>query len=476
MAQKLESIVINERETEPLSEYVIDFLFNLNKECAYLDYKWFLDFSTKSDDFIKTIKHFLAFANHGGGWLLLGWKQNEQNKAIPEGLPETYYADQSIIQEKINSYIDQPMEVHYKEFEKYVDSCKRRYAIIFIPPSTCKLVPNKDGIIRYQDGKERIVFRKGDLFFRRGSQSIIPSSSEMSLIEERICKEDYRLSVLSGEPDDITETLYSNLFPLVKYPKWVYLAKKKDYDSSLIHKLLKQEKIFPYWIPKYREYENNIVIFENLEEPTNSYRKLVDTSTIKKESFLEWLIDTDKKRVVVSLLNKEMIHYCINHGLYYFKNKNKFFYPCEDSTVRYETWISKSGRKSTRQVANKAYASQLNQSVYYHHCFDGSFIEIDDTDFCYQIVPSFLLTTDGKKPISSFEAGTFITRLAYSQYNDKYLNNILFWRYKLSEGESIVINDYIEISPDPLTVKLNKGIMTDLPSNVLSEDEDGDYS
>ena len=453
----LPMITINERETDPLSEYVSDFLFGLKKECAYLDYKWFIDLSKNSEDFAKTMKHVLAFSNYGCGWIMLGWKEIDKTLK-PVGLPENFSADQAVIQEKVNSYLEKPLEVHYKEFYKEVDNVKKRFALIFIPPSKEKLIPIKDGVLKAGE-KLKTMFTKGELLFRRGSQSINPSEDEISYIENRIKDYNYKLSVLSGEPDLIEETLYSNLFEVIKMPEFVYLGKKKEIDNVSIKVFLKSERIFPEWIFKFLEYAGQIVLFENLENSENPYRKIVDVNSIKKERVTEWLSDVDKKKIIISLLKKELLHLCFEKDLFYFEYKNQFFFPAiKDTDERAIEWLSKTGRKSSRIVAKKSYANQINGFVYYHHCFSGNIIEIEKNKFYYEIVPSFLITRDGRRPFSNFSIGTFITRLAYSQFNDKYLNNILFWMYTVSEGSNIRINDYLEISCEPVTIKLDKGI------------------
>ena len=98
--------------------------------------------------------------------------------------------------------------------------------------------PIKDG--KYvKNNKEKIVFRKGDVFYRRGTQNIHPSQHELEIIKQRLEKENYRLSVLSGEPDEVDETVYSNLFPVTQLPEFVYTGIKKDYDNVSIKVLLK---------------------------------------------------------------------------------------------------------------------------------------------------------------------------------------------------------------------------------------------
>lgn len=472
MEQANSGVIINERETEPLSDYLIDFLFKRNKECGYLDYKWFIDLS-KDGNFVKIVRQFFAFANYGGGWLLLGWKENEKKQYIPIGLPEAFAADQAVIQDKFNAYTHEPYEIMYSEFKREIEGQKRRFALIYVPPSRELLKPKKEGLIKYPDGKSKTIFSKDEVLYRRGSKVVNPSKTEESIIESRLKKENYRHSILSGEPDKLTENLASNLFEFVKYPEYVYRAKKKDYDNVSVKVFLKQENIFPEWIFKFRDYEEDIVLFENLTDLNNPYRKLVHTDSIRKEEVKEWIKDANKKRIIVSLLYKEIVHYVINKGLFYFEDKRKFYFNC-DGESRTEKWVSRLGRSSSRQVAKKSYAQQLHQSVYYHHCFSANIVELQEDIWCLEIIPSFMLTKDGKMPLSSFKAGTFITRLAYSQVNNLYLNNILFWIYQLSLNGKICINDYIEIKTEPIEVELDIGILGDIPSQDLTKEEEQD--
>ncbi len=466
MKQAYGGIIINERETSALSDYMVDFLFNRFKECPYLDYKWFFNLE-KGSNFLKIIKHIFAFSNYGGGWILTGWKEEPKGKYQPVGHPDEYSADQAIIQEKFNAYCDEQLHLEYKEFERKINDESRRFGLLFIPPSTKILKPKKDGILTIGD-KKKNIFKKNDIYYRRGSQCIHPSKKEMNIIEKRLLDENYRQSLLSGNADNITEFLQSNLFELKKIPEYVYLGKKRELDHVSIKILLKQENIFPEWIPKFRFYKDEVVIFENLEDMDNPYRKLVDIKTIRKERISAWLENINKKNIIVSLLNKEVIHYLVNKGLFYSFEKEKFYFPCEEYS-RTEQWSSKYRKNSLRQVAKKSYANQLHQNVFYHHCVSAKIIEIQETTFCLMLVPSFLLTEDGKKPISSLKAGTFITRLAYNQFNDKYVNNILFWIDKFSNSEkNIFIRKNMVIDSKSIEVEIDKGILFDVPSTEMS--------
>ena len=332
-----------------------------------------------------------------------------------------------------------------------------------LPPSYDIIKPTKDG--KYNKGaKEKIVFKEGDLFYRRGTQSIPPSDNELRILKKRLEKENYRLSVLSGEPDEIDEIIYSNLFSVEKLPEYVYTGVKKDYDDISIKVLLKQEGVFPEFFFKFKEWSGKIVTYENLTNYNNIYRKLVKSDTIRKEPIISWIEDPDKNRIIMELLNRELIHYAMKNGMFYFRDKNKLYYPLEVEDKRREKWKSRYG-KSTRTVASKMWAEQMNRSIYCHTAFTPKFIQFDSYEFYLRIHPSFVLTGDGKYAIKGPVEGTVITRLSYNKYNSSYLNNILFWIHQLGQGKNIKIGDYLEISSQPVKIEMPVGILYDIPSS-----------
>jgi len=471
MREVVGGVVINEVEAEPLSDYVLDFLIAKKKECPYLDFKYTIHIGRKSN-FPEIAKDIFAFSNYGGGWILVGWNEEKSNQYTPEGLPGDYDVDQATLQEKFNSYSNIPLEIEYTEFTKEVNGEQKRFAALFIPPSYDILKPIKEGV--YQKGeKERVVFRRGDIFYRRGTQSIPPSPKELAIIEKRLKKENYRISVLSGEPDEVDETIYSNLFPVIKLPNFVFHGIMKDYDDVTIKVMLKQEGVFPEFYFKFTEWNRRIITFENLFDENNIYSKFVEIGTIEKEPIEIWLDDPDKNRIIVNLLNREFKHYAISKRLFYFKAKDKLYYPTFDQE-RKEDWKSRYG-KSTRTVAAKIYAEQLGRYVYWNAAFFSNFIQFEKGKFFLKILPTFILTKDGRRAIKGFTEGTVITRLSYNKYNDSFLNTILFWIYKLGNGDDIMIRDYLSISSEPLKSGVNVGILFDIPSTEFRlEIEEGE--
>ena len=475
MAKAIAGIIINEVETGPLSEYVVDYLCKSTKESPFLDFKKTID-TSRNSKFPEIAKDVFAFSNYGGGWMLLGWEEYKKNQFVPVGLPEDFELESAVFQEKFNSFVSNPIAIDYKEvrkdfshlfpkaneeFKKKVNSISDRFGIIFIPPSSKIFVPNKVGAYEKQ-GRVKTVFYPNDVFYRRGTQSIKPEKNELEIIKKRLLKEDYRLSILSGEPDEIEETIYSNLFELKEMPKYVYIGKSRGYDDVSIKTLLKQEKIFPEFYYKFKEWSGNVVTFENLSDSANPYQKLVLPETVKKELLENWIKDKNKYRVIKEILNREITHFAIGKGLWYFYKKNKLYYPSEEERRR-QRWKSRYSA-STKTVASKFYVPKLKRSLFWHTAFHADIIRFSNK-FYLRILPSFVISENGNYPVSDQIIGTIITSLSYNKYNSMYLNNVLFWSHQLGDGDDIQIKDYITISKSPVEVKTDKGIIYDIPSS-----------
>lgn len=59
-------VIINNELTDPLGDFVIDYLLSQTKETNYHDFKTILDISRNSNDFPKIIKDVYGFSNAGG--------------------------------------------------------------------------------------------------------------------------------------------------------------------------------------------------------------------------------------------------------------------------------------------------------------------------------------------------------------------------------------------------------------------------
>lgn len=468
-------VIINNEVSDPIGNYVIDYLFSQKKETTFHDFKWTLDVAKDSQDFPKIIKDVYAFSNYGGGWLVLGVKENNhadkdiKGKYVKSGLPDEYYLEDTSLQEKINAYLEEPIGIGYVEFTKTINHENRKFALVYIPPSAKLMIAKED--VKYKAGdKEKIAVLKDTVYTRRGTQSIVASDYEKELIKKRLTKEEYRLSILSGDPEEIHETIYSNLFEVTKLPDKVYLgkAKYKTFQESL-EAVKKAHPSDSHFSLKYKTYRDQIVTFANLDNPMNFHRDLVYTETIVQESVEEWLKDEDKEKIIIALLNKEVTDKAKRQGMRFDKDSKRLYYPMfPDKKERKEEWPSRYKGVMKKQVAKQKWHDKLKRIVYLHAAIRTGIMRIDDT-FYLRLNLTMIVTNDGKTPMSGMKESAIITGESYRIYNKGQLNLILFWINKLGDGADVtVIKDFV-ISNEPVQTSMETGISWDIPTSDFKQ-------
>ena len=475
MSEDKGAVIINNEVSDPIGDYVISYLLVQTKETTFHDFKWTLDVAKDSQDFPKIIKDVYAFSNYGGGWLVLGVKQNDNSdekikgKFIKSGLPEEYNLEDASLQEKINSFLDEPISIQYTEFTRTINKQERKFALVYFPPSSKMMTSKKD--VKYKVGdKEKTAVLKDTVYVRRGTQSIVASDYEKELITKRLEKEEYRLSILNGEPDEIHEVLYSNLFEVTTLPEKVYLgtALYKTFQEGL-KAIQKAHPSDPHFSLKYRNYNDKIVTFANLDNPMNVHKDLVHPDSITQESVQDWLEDEDKEKIIISLLNKEVTDKARRQGMRYDKDSSRLYYPMfPDRQERKEEWPSRYKGLMLKQVAKKKWHDKLNRFVYLHAAIRTGIIRIGTT-FYLKLNLTMIVTEDGKKPMSGMKEGAIITGETYRIYNKGQLNLILFWINKLGDGKDLLVVRDFKISNEPVKTSIETGISWDIPTSDFKQ-------
>lgn len=462
MAQR--GIIINNELTDPLGEYMIDYLLSQTKETKYLDFKSILDISKNSNDFPKIIKDVYAFSNAGGGFLVLGVRQNDHtNKDITGlfaklGLPSEFSIEQAILQEKINSYFDTPIEIGYTETFKEFYGSVRKFAIIYIPPSTKILVPPIDGMYK-EEGKRKKAFYKDVVYTRRGTQCVPAHDYELAQIKKRIKNEKYQLSIINGEPDEVKEILYSNLFEVIQLPKKIYSALLRDQTTSKTLALKMNTQLANV---VYAHYKDQIISFQNLND---THYNLTNKFDVHAELLANWTNNIDKEKIIIALLNKEVRAYTRRIGM---RCTNKTIYYPATNGYRNELWQTRYKGVQPKQVAKLMWSDQLNRKVSLHGAVKMAITKIHEK-FYLRLNPTMIITSDGKVALNDPRVNTIITSNSYNRYNKSFLNNILFWINKLGDGKNISVLPNFVISNDPIQTAIETGIEWDIPTSDLKK-------
>ena len=466
-----ENFVVSEVNVNPLGDIIMNFLIRRDREDTLVDFKETLSIA-KNSTFVKVAKDIFAFANRGGGYILLGFRERKSRAALPTnvdeeqprfqpiGLPADFLIDQADLQAKFNAYSNAPIQIGYREFKKDIGGDLRRFALIYIPASTQVLKPIRDGTYRDDNGKLKQAFSKEAILIRRGTQCLPATEEEVNWIERRAEKEGYRLSILSGQPDEISEQLYSNMFSVLQMPSTVALLDRNVFDRTVNSEAL---SIPPTLV--FRRWNDKLVTIGDISGLEARRHDTFAPSTPHDEELATWLSDEGRRRVIISVLNKELAFHARRLGMLQEPYSQKFYYSC-DGEYRNETWVTSRGRSSTLKVAGVIWAQQLNRPIYWHLGAEANFIYLGK-DMFLQINPTVQLTSDGRNAVFGAREGTVITRLVYNWYNPTYLNQMLFWIWRLAEGKETIslAQGRVVVAARPVQAGIGVGILHDRPTS-----------
>ena len=201
-----------------LSNKKIEELLDAGIEHESLDYKEKFD-PSETPDIVELSKDIAAMANTKGGYLVIGVNKNFERVGIDHKLK----LDEAEIRTKIQKYFPE-VEFYCKE---YRDCENKRYFIIYIPPQGC-IFPAIEGKYSNKKGRDKIVFRPGQLLVRDGSISRPANSRDFKNFLDRLIF-NKRLENLKkieklaeyfnfrSKPERIQEKLLSNLFLVKKF-------------------------------------------------------------------------------------------------------------------------------------------------------------------------------------------------------------------------------------------------------------------
>jgi len=374
-------------------------------------------------------------------------------------LAEDFHIDQADLQQKFNAYLTNPIDLPYREFYRNLQGTQRRFAAVYIPPSSCVLKPIRSGVYRDENGKQHTAFMVNSVLIRRGTQSTAATKEEIAWIHRRAEREGYRLGVLSGQPDQVQETVYSNLFEVIKAPEIIWTASLRATREGQPP----QQGNTPYRAV-YVLWNDRMVTFDDISTPQSPLWEMIEPSSVQGEQLAAWLADEDRQRVVIWLLNKELRFLAGRLGLLHEPRRQKFYYSC-DGEYRTETWSPRFRASSTLKVAQRIWAQQLGRPIFWHLAVVAPFTRIGDRLFL-KLIPTIQLTNNGRKAVFGPREGTVITRLTYNRYNSSYLNQILFWISRLADAKQSIelAQGKILVSAKPVESPISVGILFDRPT------------
>lgn len=442
-------------ESDPLNETVLSYLFSVKYESPDVDFKETIE-TARGSSFAKVARHFFGMSNYGGGFLLVGFRPKPTGGFLPVGLPPDFHIDQAELQGKFNSMSSVPLAIGYREVEREVEREVRRFAVVYIPPGSEVVVPSKDGQYSTAKGKEKVAFSRGDVLIRRGTSTIRATPAEIQWIRRRASDTAYQISLLTGDPDYVQETLSSNIFQALILPPRVFgcvvrLRGRPVPVHGLQSCLVAGRDLFSFEDPSLSPLTSVILRGSETAEPLSM-----------------WESDSNKSRQLMELFDSALVLKAARLGMEFDWARRRLFYPLSANQQRREERWAGISKPDSRQVAIRRYLSSLKQEVVIHSSVRCDFIWIEDL-LHLRLEPGFLLSEDGFHPLYGQKQGSVLIGLEswLSSHNAGYLRNVLFWSSKLQDEDKVIrLAPSLEFSGNPTEARIEVGIREDTLRSV----------
>lgn len=240
---------------------------------------------------------------------------------------------------------------------------------------------------------------------------------------------------------DQGETLYTNLLPVLRMPEVIYVAPVLPEKQPNFHDRISGGA----WIPPYFYAKGLVFTLSDPSIADTALTDVIDKGGVETFGLDDWLSQNENNvNRLKALLNSTLHRHIRRRGLSYSKDYRRYFYNkglAEDVPI-YRTWkSSRTGRISKRQVA-KFY--EYGRSRFYRHLAFNSWFENFGGEWAVVIEPRVHFTVDGETRWEGKTATRYAIKARVEEYNNVFLNNVLFWAHQLSNGETafdLTIND-----------------------------------
>lgn len=230
--------------------------------------------------------------------------------------------------------------------------------------------------------------------------------------------------------DDSEDILISNLIELKNFKK-LWIAKSNINDPREI-----KEKVEHH--PPYQLYEGKIISLYPFED-YNPLNDIIDQTTIEQEQVKNWIDDENKRRVLISLLNRTGKKLCQLHGLYRKQESYIYYFPDlelkEEKSlewIKFERINQKIQKRNCNRIIFKKFFKNSFNPYYLHIAVNLQAVYFDKKLF-YCLLPAKVFTNNGTQEVPSIRAKKLDEYFRNPQfsYNRNLLLEQLFWGYIL---------------------------------------------
>jgi HNH endonuclease len=178
--------------------------------------------------------------------------------------------------------------------------------------------------------------------------------------------------------------------------------------------------------------------FCDLRQPFNPFRDVIEPNKAKFQSVDDLLKTQEGHNRVIRLLNMSLRQHLGHKGVTYNAEHHRYhFLQSKEDKQRSQSFKSVTNRTVSRNVVWQPIRKSTGEPrKYWYHLAAGiAFQRVGDHSWVMTLRPERHLTTDGKTLYNPRYVGRRITSLKARMFNDKYLDEVHFWRFFLSGGK-----------------------------------------
>jgi hypothetical protein len=238
-------------------------------------------------------------------------------------------------------------------------------------------------------------------------------------------------------PERVRDVLLGNLLEVISFPPVVWSAPTEKKNSRDVSAEIPE--------PEGHIIRNKCLFtFANLSADRCRLRKVVTVAKVQKEATRDWLLDADKARPLIALLNQALTSHLSKLAIRKEEKGRYFFRPNKDGTTR----LWQNGKDRPREVAASKTNPTDNRTFWVHHAARIRFKRLGDR-FFMAIEPTYFFTTDGETAFAGQKMGRMVMMWAGRQKNPDILRNFVFWVKTIAKGSQRL---QIETGAQPIAV------------------------
>ncbi|MEY9756217.1 DUF4365 domain-containing protein [Bradyrhizobium yuanmingense] len=231
---------------------------------------------------------------------------------------------------------------------------------------------------------------------------------------------------------DRGETLFSNILPVLSLPPAIFVASVLPEKRTNFHDRIRGSQ----WIPPYQYGSGSVATLTDPTEGDSALRDVIDHACVESFSLADWLSqDRSNEARLNGLLNSTLHRHLRGLGLEFSKDHRRYFFNkglAEDSPLK-RTWRSSRTHKAQPRLVAKHYEYGRNR-FYRHLAVDARFNRFGD-HWGIVIEPKVHFSTDGTTRWEGRTARSYAIKARIEEWNNIFLNNVLFWADQFSRGE-----------------------------------------